>query len=378
MTELTEEQALITDMANAFAREKLRPKAQTWDKAKTLDRPTLDALAELGFAGVYTKAEYGGSALSRLDAVLIFEQLSKGCVSHASFLSIHNMATWMIDRFGDQNLRAKYIPALVSGDLIASYCLTEPGAGSDAASLRTRVERVGDCYILNGSKVFISGAGFSDLYVVMARTADAGAKGISTFVVEKGAEGLSFGKNEDKMGWRAQPTATVSFDDCRIPAENRIGREGDGFKYAMAGLDGGRINIAACSLGGAQDALDRAAAYAKARKQFGKSIADFQATQFKLADMETDLQAARALLYQAASKLDKNKPDASIFCAMAKRFVTDVGFRVANDALQIHGGYGYLADYDVERIVRDLRVHQILEGTNEIMRVIISRNILAR
>ncbi|MEL7453034.1 MAG: acyl-CoA dehydrogenase family protein [Pseudomonadota bacterium] len=375
---LTNEQTLITDMANAFARDEMRPNAQAWEQSKTLDRATLSALAELGFAGVYTQAEHGGSDLSRLDAVLIFEQLSKGCISHATFLSIHNMATWMIDRFGDQNLRAKYIPALVSGERIASYCLTEPGAGSDAASLRTRAEQVGEHYVLNGSKVFISGAGFSDLYVVMARTADSGARGISTFVVEKGTDGLSFGKNEDKMGWRAQPTATVSFDDCRIPLENRVGQDGDGFKYAMAGLDGGRINIAACSLGGAQDALDRAAAYAKDRKQFGKSIADFQATQFKLADMETDLQAARALLYQAAAKLDDKTADASTFCAMAKRFVTDVGFRVANEALQIHGGYGYLADYDVERIVRDLRVHQILEGTNEIMHVIVSRAVLGR
>ena len=282
----------------------------------------------------------------------------------------------MIDRFADIDLRQRYVPSLVSGQKIASYCLTEPGAGSDAASLRTRAVRDGDFYVLNGSKVFISGAGFSDIYVVMARTANSGANGISTFIVEKGTPGLSFGKNEDKMGWRAQPTATVTFDDCKIPASNRVGEEGAGFKYAMAGLDGGRLNIAACSLGGAQDALDRALGYAKQRSQFGRVIAEFQAIQFKLADMETELQAARSLLYHAAIKLDQKAADASQFCAMAKRFVTDVGFRVANEALQIHGGYGYLADYEVERIVRDLRVHQILEGTNEIMRVIVSRRLL--
>ena len=373
---LTEEQTLITDMAQAFALERLRPHAERWDREKMLDRSSLEELAELGFAGIYTGEAHGGSNLGRLDAALIFEQLSKGCISHATFLSIHNMATWMVDRFGDDHIRETFIPSLVSGGRIASYCLTEPGAGSDAASLKTRAVQDGDSYVLNGSKMFISGAGFSDLYVVMARTSDDGAKGISTFVVERGTPGLSFGKNEEKMGWRAQPTAVVSFDDCKIPQSNRVGQEGDGFKYAMAGLDGGRINIAACSLGGAQDALDRALAYAKERRQFGKSIAEFQAIQFKLADMETELQAARTLLYEAAAKLDAKSPDASKFCAMAKRFVTDVGFRVANDALQIHGGYGYLADYEVERIVRDLRVHQILEGTNEIMRVIISRAML--
>ncbi|MEO1321587.1 MAG: acyl-CoA dehydrogenase family protein [Pseudomonadota bacterium] len=375
---LTEEQTLITDMARAFAFERLRPNAERWDREKSLDRNTLQSLSELGFGGIYTQEEHGGSGLGRLDAVLIFEQLSKGCVSHASFLSIHNMATWMIDRFGDDQVRERLIPSLASGDFIASYCLTEPGAGSDAASLKTRAIRDGDMYVLNGAKMFISGAGFSDLYVVMARTSEDGAKGISTFVVEKGTPGLSFGKNEEKMGWRAQPTAVVSFDDCKIPTTNRIGNEGDGFKYAMAGLDGGRLNIAACSLGGAQDALDRAVDYAQERKQFGRSIADFQAIQFKLADMETELQAARALLYQAADKLDQKAEDAAQFCAMAKRFVTDTGFKVANEALQIHGGYGYLADYEVERIVRDLRVHQILEGTNEIMRVIISRAMMRR
>ncbi|MEO2037122.1 MAG: acyl-CoA dehydrogenase family protein, partial [Martelella sp.] len=333
-------------------------------------------LGALGFAGIYTQEQYGGSGLGRLDAVLIFEQLSKGCVSHAAFLSIHNMATWMVDRFGDDALRARFVPKLASADLIASYCLTEPGAGSDAASLRTVARLDGDVYVLNGAKVFISGGGFSDVYLVMARTSDDGARGISAFLVENGTPGLSFGKNEEKMGWRAQPTAMVNFDDCRIPDANRIGPEGEGFKYAMAGLDGGRLNIAACSLGGAQDALDRALGYAQDRQQFGQAIAAFQATQFKLADMETELQASRALLHEAASRLDAKAADAIRFCAMAKRFVTDAGYKVANDALQVHGGYGYLADYEVERIVRDLRVHQILEGTNEIMRVIISRDMM--
>ena len=373
---LTEEQTLISDMAKNFAMSELRPNAAQWDKEGVLDRKKLVALGELGFGGIYTKEEHGGSALTRLDAALIFEQLSRGCISHAAFLSIHNMATWMIDSFGDDALRAKYVPRLTSTELIASYCLTEPGAGSDAASLKTTAKLEGDEYVLNGAKVFISGAGFSDIYVVMARTSDDGAKGVSTFVVEKDAPGLSFGKHEEKMGWRAQPTAMVNFDDCRIPASNRVGDEGNGFKFAMAGLDGGRLNIAACALGGAQDALDRAFAYVQDRKQFGRAIAEFQATQFKLADMETELAAARSLLYDAARKVDAVAPDKTKFCAMAKRFVTDTAFKVANDALQLHGGYGYLADYEVERIVRDLRVHQILEGTNEIMRVIVSREMM--
>ena len=373
---LTEEQTLISDMAKNFATSELRPNAAQWDKEGVLEREKLVALGELGFGGIYTKEEHGGSALTRLDAALIFEQLSRGCISHAAFLSIHNMATWMIDSFGDDALRAKYVPRLTSTELIASYCLTEPGAGSDAASLKTTAKLEGDEYVLNGAKVFISGAGFSDIYVVMARTSDDGAKGVSTFVVEKDAPGLSFGKHEEKMGWRAQPTAMVNFDDCRIPASNRVGDEGNGFKFAMAGLDGGRLNIAACALGGAQDALDRAFAYVQDRKQFGRAIAEFQATQFKLADMETELAAARSLLYDAARKVDAVAPDKTKFCAMAKRFVTDTAFKVANDALQLHGGYGYLADYEVERIVRDLRVHQILEGTNEIMRVIVSREMM--
>lgn len=373
---LNEEQTLIADTAKAFADSELRPNAAMWDREGFLDRAKLQALGELGFGGIYTQEEHGGSALTRLDSALIFEQLSRGDISHAAFLSIHNMATWMIDKFADDTLRAKYVPRLTATELIASYCLTEPGAGSDAASLKTRAVRDGDDYILNGSKTFISGAGFSDIYVVMARTSDDGARGVSTFIVEKDTVGLSFGKHEEKMGWRAQPTAMVNFDDCRIPAGNRVGEEGHGFKFAMAGLDGGRLNIAACALGGAQDAFDRGLAYAKDRKQFGKAITEFQATQFKLADMQTELQAARSLLYDAAARLDAKQPDATGFCAMAKRFVTDTAFKVANDALQLHGGYGYLADYEVERIVRDLRVHQILEGTNEVMRVIISRELL--
>ncbi len=376
MTILTEEQSLISETAAKFTADMLRPNSARWEEERTLDRSVLEALGELGFGGIYLNEDLGGSGLSRFDAVLIFEQLSKGDISHATFLSIHNMAGAMIDKFASEELRQHYIPKFASCELIASYCLTEPGSGSDAASLRTRAVRDGDDYVLNGSKMFISGAGFSDVYVVMARTSDDGARGISTFIVEKGSEGLSFGKKEEKMGWHAQPTAVVSFDNCRIPATNRVGNEGDGFKYAMAGLDGGRLNIAAASLGGAQEALERALAYAKDRKQFGKAIADFQATQFKLADMDIELSAARALLYTAAQKLDAGAPDASKACASAKRFVTDTGFKVANDALQIHGGYGYLREYEVERIVRDLRVHQILEGTNEIMRVIVSRDLL--
>ncbi len=370
---LTEEQTLIVETAKRFAEERLAPNTAKWEEEATLDRATLEALAELGFGGIYVAEDVGGSALSRFDAALIFEQLSRGDVSHAAFLSIHNMVAWMIDSFASDEVRKAWLPKLTSMETIASYCLTEPGAGSDAASLKTSAKKDGDHYVLNGAKAFISGANFSDIYVAMVRTSDDGARGVSTLIVENGTEGLSFGAPEKKMGWRAQPTAIVSFDDCRVPAANRVGDEGAGFKYAMAGLDGGRLNIAACALGGAQMALEKAYAYAQERRQFGKAILDFQATQFKLADMETELQAARALLYTAAQKLDAKAPDATKFCAMAKRFVTDASFKVANDALQIHGGYGYLADYGIERIVRDLRVHQILEGTNEVMRVIISR-----
>ena len=369
----TEDQNLIIATARRFAADSLAPFAAAWEEAGTLDRPTLQAMAALGFAGIYVRDDVGGSGLSRLDAAIIFEELSAGGVSHAAFLSIHNMASWMIDTFGNEAQRQAYLPALTQMDLIASYCLTEPGSGSDAASLATTARRDGGDYILNGSKAFISGAGFSDLYVVMVRTGQAGPRGISTILVPKDAPGLSFGKNEKKMGWQAQPTAQVIFEDCRVPAENLLGEEGQGFTFAMKGLDGGRLNIAACSLGGAGAALNRAMAYAKERRQFGQTLWGFQNTQFRLADMATELEAARVFLRHAAAALDAQSPEATKLCAMAKRFVTDVGFQVANQALQIHGGYGYLKDYEVERIVRDLRVHQILEGTNEVMRVIIAR-----
>ncbi|MEZ5959149.1 MAG: acyl-CoA dehydrogenase family protein [Hyphomonadaceae bacterium] len=374
--QLTEDQELIVETARSFAQEKLRPNAARWED-EGLDRGVLKELAELGFAGIYVGEEHGGSALTRLDAALIFEELSRGCIATSAFLSIHNMCAWMIDSFGDAEQRAQWLPQLTTMEKIASYCLTEPGSGSDAGALRTTARPDGNSqYAINGSKAFISGAGFSDLYVLMCRTGEDGPKGVSTVLVPGGTKGLSFGKNEDKMGWRAQPTAIVNFEDCHVPVENRIGPEGEGFKYAMKGLDGGRLNIAACALGGAQDALDRALAYVKERKQFGKRIADFQNTQFLLADMETELAASRALLHAAARKLDAKAPDATKYCAMAKRFVTDTAFKVADQALQLHGGYGYLADYEVERIVRDLRVHRILEGTNEIMRVIVSREML--
>lgn len=373
---LTEDQELIVETARSFAQDKLRPNAARWEE-EGLDRGVLKELAELGFAGIYVGEEHGGSALTRLDAALIFEELSRGCIATSAFLSIHNMCAWMIDSFGNAEQRAQWLPQLTTMEKIASYCLTEPGSGSDAGALRTTAKPDGNSqYAINGSKAFISGAGFSDLYVLMCRTGEDGPKGVSTVLVPDGTKGLSFGKNEDKMGWRAQPTAIVNFEDCRVPVENRIGPEGEGFKYAMKGLDGGRLNIAACALGGAQDALDRALSYVKERKQFGKRIADFQNTQFVLADMETELAASRALLHTAARKLDAKAPDATKYCAMAKRFVTDTAFKVADQALQLHGGYGYLADYEVERIVRDLRVHRILEGTNEIMRVIVSREML--
>jgi len=375
--QLNEDQALIAEAARSFSDKQLKPNAARWEEEKSLDRSTLRQMAELGFAGLYVRDDVGGSALSRLDAALVFEQLARGCVSTAAFVSIHNMCAWMIDAFGADDLRKRFLPDVTRMQKIISYCLTEPNAGSDAAGLQTTAKMDGDShYVLNGSKSFISGGGFSDLYLVMARTGGDGPKGVSAFVVENGAPGLSFGKNEKKMGWQAQPTAQVIMEDCRVPAANRIGPEGSGFKFAMMGLDGGRLNISACSLGAASEALERATLYSKDRKQFGKPIADFQATQFKLADMATDLEAGRALLYEAARRLDTKEPDATKFCAMAKRYVTDTGFRIANDALQIHGGYGYLADYEIERIVRDLRVHQILEGTNEVMRVIIARELL--
>ncbi|MBU2606069.1 MAG: acyl-CoA dehydrogenase family protein [Alphaproteobacteria bacterium] len=372
----TDEQVMIRDMAQKFARDQLLPHSDAWDRDSHFPVDVIKSAAKLGFAGIYVKDDVGGSGLTRTDAALIFEQLAYGDISTAAFISIHNMASWMIDTFGREEQRQEWLPRLTAMDLIASYCLTEPGAGSDAASLKTRAVKDGDDYVITGTKQFISGAGVSDVYVLMARTSDDGAKGVSAFIIEKGTPGLSFGANERKMGWKSQPTAQVILDGVRVPAANRIGEEGHGFKFAMAGLDGGRLNIAACALGGAQLALDKAVEYAKERMQFGKALAEFQSMQFKLADMETELQAARVMLYEAAGRLDGKTPDATRWCAMAKRFVTDTAFKVANDALQVHGGYGYLADYGVERIVRDLRVHQILEGTNEIMRVIISRDML--
>lgn len=371
--DLSEDQTLIHDTASAFAVERLAPFARAWEEEARLDRPTLQAMAQLGFAGLYVREDAGGSGLTRLDAAIVFEALSRGCISTAAFVSIHNMCSWMIDSFGNEEQRQRWLPRLTAMELIASYCLTEPGAGSDAASLATTARRDGDHYVLDGTKAFISGAGFSDLYVVMCRTGGPGPRGISTVVVEAGTPGLSFGRPEKKMGWQAQPTAQVILEGCRVPVANRLGAEGEGFTFAMKGLDGGRLNIAACSLGGAAEALARAQRYAGERRQFGRTLDAFQATQFKLADMATELEAARVFLRHAASALDSAAPSATKLCAMAKRLVTDTGFRVANDALQIHGGYGYLKDYEIERIVRDLRVHQILEGANEVMRVIIAR-----
>jgi alkylation response protein AidB-like acyl-CoA dehydrogenase len=374
--DLTEEQRAIRDMAADFAREELAPKALEWDEKKHFPVDVLRKAAALGMGGIYISDEYGGSTLTRLDAALIFEALSTGCPSVAAYISIHNMATWMIDRFGNDAQRAKYLPDLCSMEKLASYCLTEPAAGSDAAALRMRATKDGDHYVLNGVKQFISGAGATDVYVVMARTGDEGAGGVSTFIVEKDTPGLSFGANEKKMGWNAQPTRQVICEDCRVPAADRVGVEGFGFKIAMAGLDGGRLNIAACSLGGAQAALDKALTYMGERKAFGKKLTDFQALQFRLADMAIDIEAARTFLWRAAAALDAKHPDATKLCAMAKKFTTDACFKAANDALQLHGGYGYLQEYGIEKIVRDLRVHQILEGTNEIMRLIVSRKLL--
>lgn len=373
---LNEDQRAIQDMARSFTADMITPEAHKWDEDKVWPADVAKAAGELGFGSIYVSEEGGGCGLSRVESVLIFEQLSMGCPSTAAMISIHNMATWMIDCFGNDDQRARFVGELSTLEKMASYCLTEPGAGSDAASLKTKAVRDGGEYVLNGSKAFISGGGTSDVYVVMARTSDDGAKGISCFIVEKDTPGLSFGAQEKKLGWHSQPTAAVMFDDCRIPAANLVGAEGQGFKIAMQGLDGGRLNIGACSIGGAQRALDEAVAYTKDRKQFGRSIADFQATQFKLADMATELEAARLLLYAAAQKVTNKAPDAAAAAAMAKRLATDTGFDVVNASLQLHGGYGYLQDYPIERILRDLRVHQILEGTNEIMRVVISRSLL--
>ncbi|MCB1447318.1 MAG: acyl-CoA dehydrogenase family protein [Rhizobiaceae bacterium] len=373
----TEEERAIFDVAHAFGQERIAPHAAEWEADGTIPRALLADIGALGLGGIYVSEAYGGSGLKRMDAALVFEALSMACPAVAAFVSIHNMCAWMIDRYGSDALKTRLLPDMCAMTTFASYCLTEPGSGSDAAALRTRAEKTGEGYRLNGSKAFISGGGYSDLYVAMCRTGGEGPKGISALVVPSPSPGLSFGAAERKMGWKAQPTAQVQFDNCDVPADNLIGAEGQGFRYAMAGLDGGRLNIAACALGGAQAALDKAVAYMKERRAFGSKLADFQALQFKVADMETALQAARVFLRQAAWKLDNKTPDAGKHCAMAKRFVTDVAFDVANDALQLHGGYGYLADYGIEKIVRDLRVHQILEGTNEIMRMIVARQIFA-
>ncbi len=373
---LNDDQRAIQDAARQFAEAELAPHSAEWDETKHFPVDVMRHAAEMGFCGIYTGEEHGGMALGRVEAALIFEELSRGDVSTAAFISIHNMATWMIDKFGSDDLRARYVPSLVTMEKIASYCLTEPGSGSDAAAMRTTATRDGDEWVLNGSKAFISGAGTSDVYVVMARTGEAGPKGISAFVVDLGTPGLSCGAQEKKMGWNSQPTAIVAFDDCRIPAANLLGKEGDGFRYAMMGLDGGRLNIAACSLGGARLALETTLEYVSTRKQFGKPIGDFQNTQFKLADMATQLDACRLMVLRGAWAMDTNHPEKTKWCAMAKRMATDVCFQIGDEALQLHGGYGYLKDYPLERIVRDLRVHRILEGTNEIMRVITAREMM--
>jgi alkylation response protein AidB-like acyl-CoA dehydrogenase len=373
---LGEDQRAFQDVARAFARDEMEPFAHDWDERSEFPVATLRKAAELGFGGIYVGDDVGGSGLTRLDAAVIFEELAAGCTSTAAYISIHNMAAWMIDRYGTDAQRRRFLPELCTMARFASYCLTEPGAGSDAASLRTRAVRDGDHYVLNGSKAFISGGGVSDVYVVMVRTGGDGPKGISCIVVEKGTPGLSFGAQEVKLGWKSQPTAQVDFTDCRVPVDNRIGAEGEGFRIAMAGLDGGRLNIGACSLGAARACLDRSIVYLKERRQFGRALAEFQALQFRLADMATELEAARLLLHKAATLVDAKTPDATRLAAMAKRMATDVGFSVVNEALQLHGGYGYLRDYPVERFLRDVRVHQILEGTNEIMRVIIARDLL--
>lgn len=375
MFDLTQDQRAVAELARQFADEFLAPMAVQWDHDKHFPVDVLGKAGDLGMGGIYVRDDVGGSGLSRMDAVLIIEALATGCPSIASYISIHNMTAWMIDAFGSDELRRKYLPQLCSMEQLGSYCLTEPGAGSDAAALATRAVRDGDDYVLSGVKQFISGAGASHVYVVMTRTGGPGAKNISTFVVEKDTPGLSFGPNEAKMGWNAQPTRQVIFDDVRVPAGNMLGVEGDGFRIAMSGLNGGRLNIAASSLGGAQTALDRTRTYMSEREAFGSSLNALQALQFYVADMATKLEAARLLLWRAATALDDKSDRAVQLCAMAKKLCTDTGFDVANTALQIHGGYGYLAEYGIEKIVRDLRVHQILEGTNEIMSVIIARSL---
>ncbi|AZB55075.1 acyl-CoA dehydrogenase [Cereibacter sphaeroides] len=370
---LSEEQQAIFDMARAFGAEEIAPHARAWEEAGTIPRTLWPKVAELGLGGVYVSEEHGGSGLGRLDATLVFEALAMACPSVAAFLSIHNMCAGMIDRYGSDELKARWLPGICALTTLVSYCLTEPGAGSDAAALRTRADATPEGYRLSGTKAFISGGGYSDAYLTMCRTGGAGPKGISTLLVPAGTPGLSFGGLEDKMGWRAQETRQVQFDECLVPTDLLVGEEGRGFAYAMAGLDGGRLNIAATALGGAQAAFDATRAYMAERKAFGQRLDGFQALQFRLAEMEVKLQQARIFLRQAAWKLDQGAPDATKFCAMAKLAVTDSAFEVANQCLQLHGGYGYLADYGIEKIVRDLRVHQILEGTNEIMRVIVAR-----
>jgi alkylation response protein AidB-like acyl-CoA dehydrogenase len=373
---LSEEQKAYQDAARTFAAKELAPFAQKWDEEKYFPKETLKKAAELGFLGVYTRDDVGGMNLSRLDAAIIFEELAYGCTSTTAYITIHNMVTWMIDTFGSDNLRKEWCPKMVTGEVLGSYCLTEPNAGSDAASLKTRAEKKGDHYIVTGSKAFVSGGGATDVLVVMARTGDDSPKGISSFVIPANSPGISYGENEKKMGWNSQPTRIINFDQVKIPLANLLGSEGQGFKIAMMGLDGGRVNIGTCSVGTAQSALDQAQKHMLARNQFGKPIAQFQALQFKLADMQTELIASRQMIRLAASKYDNKDPQASSYCAMAKRFATDLGFKICNEALQIHGGYGYTKEYPVERHVRDSRVHQILEGTNEIMRVIVARKVL--
>lgn len=374
---LSEEQTAIFDMAYGFGQEHVAPNAMAWEAEGTIPKELWTEIGQLGLGGIYVSEENGGSGLSRLDATLVFEALSMACPAVAAFLSIHNMCAKMIDLYGSDDLRARYLPKALTMETVLSYCLTEPGSGSDAAALATRAEASGNGYSLTGTKAFISGGGYSDAYIVMARTGEAGPRGISALVLDDGTEGLSFGGLEAKMGWKAQPTRQVQMDGCPVPAGNLLGEEGKGFRYAMAGLDGGRLNISACSLGAAQAALDATLAYMAERRAFGQSIDQFQALQFRLADMEIELQAARTFLRQAAWKLDTGAPDATKFCAMAKKFVTEAGSKIADQCLQLHGGYGYLADYGIEKIVRDLRVHQILEGTNEIMRMIVARSLIS-
>ena len=374
---LSDDQRAFRDAARAFAVNEMAPHAAKWDEERIFPEEALRQAAALGFAGIYIRDDVGGAGLSRLDAAIVFEELAAGCASTTAYISIHTMAAWMIDRFGSDAQRRRFLPPLMSMEHFASYCLTEPAAGSDAAALATRAVRDGDDYVLNGAKAFISGGGRSDIYVVMCRTGGEGAKGISTLVVPKDTPGLSYGKQERKLGWNSQPTAMLTFADARVPVANRLGAEGDGFKIAMMGLDGGRLNISACSIGAARACLEASRAHMLERRQFGKRLADLQALQFKLADMATKLTAARLMIHRAARALDDGDPEATQLCAMAKRFATDAGFDVCNEALQIHGGYGYLRDFPIERFLRDVRVHQILEGTNEIMRVIIARRLLA-